>query len=71
MGERILDISDLPEDAQGELLDFYEFLKQKRGKDTVKTNGEIAMAGVLSQYADTERVPEEKSAWSSRVRDEK
>lgn len=38
MEERILDLSDLPEQARIEVQDFYEFVKQKYGKSENRVN---------------------------------
>jgi hypothetical protein len=68
MGERILNLSDLSEEAQVEVIDFYEFLKQKHGSSPAAGLDEN-MSGILHSYSNSDLISSEKDAWTSVVKE--
>jgi hypothetical protein len=70
-----LNLSILPENAQQEMIDFYQFLIEKqvkKQKESLSINPTqdkniYALKGVFNQYADTSKTALEKSAWEKHL----
>ena len=66
----------MPENAQQEMIDFYQFLIEKYVKkqnesafaDTIQNTNIQALKGVFSQYADTSKIALENSLRLSQIR---
>jgi hypothetical protein len=76
--ENNLNLSILPENAQEELIDFYQFLVEKYTKknavkkivNSTQHNNIQALKGVFKQYADSSKLEMEKTAWKNQLRKE-
>lgn len=73
-----LNLSILPENAQQEIIDFYQFLIEKYVKNSrespfvnpTQDKNIHALKGVFSQYADTSKIALENSAWQKHLLNE-
>ena len=70
-----LNLSILPENAQLEILDFYQFLVKKYVQKTKETpminpiqdKNIHALKGIFSKYADTSKIALENTAWQNHL----
>lgn len=66
-----LNLSILPENAQQEMIDFYQFIIEKYTKkqnlNPTQNKNIHSLKGVFNQYADTSKTALENSAWQKHL----
>jgi DNA replication protein DnaC len=66
-----LNLSILPENAQQELIDFYQFLIEKYVKKqkeiSLSNSNTLNLKGIFNQYSDTSKIALENSAWETHL----